>query len=110
MAVERPQGLIKGSGRRGPGRALGRIVSVRTDDRMLAAVRELAAEDGVTVSDWMRRAVGCAVHERHQPPAVPGHRAVGWQCAHLSVTSAPGALGKTTCWQRCEMQPIYAAA
>jgi hypothetical protein len=95
---------------RGSGRALARIVSVRTDDPMLAAVRELAAKDGVTVSDWMRRAVGCAVHERHQPPAIPGHHAIGWQCPHLSITSTPGTLGKAAAWCGCEMQPVYAAA
>lgn len=110
MTTERPRGLIKGSGRRGPGRALGHIVSVRTDDPTLAAVRELATEDDTTVSDWMRRAVGAAVHQRHQPLQVPGYHATGWQCPHLSITSTPGTLGKVTSWCGCQMRPIYEVA
>ena len=110
MTVERPLGLIRGSGRRGGSHRLERVVSVRVDDPLLASVRELAAADGISVSDWMRRAVGCAVHERHQPPVMAGRRAVGWECRHVSITSVPGVLGKTTCASGCEMQPIYATA
>ena len=86
------------------------VVSVRVDDYTLAAIREQAEADGVTVSEWMRRASAAEIHERQQPPKVPGYRAVGWQCDHMNITSLPGVLGKVTSGCGCEMQPVYAAA
>jgi hypothetical protein len=36
-------------------------------------------------------------------------RICGWTCAHLTMTSAPGILGKITTGCGCDMQPVYAA-
>lgn len=108
--TERPKGLIPGSGRRGGSRALDKVVSARFNPRQLARVRELAAQDGLDVSSWIRNAAAAEVHRREQPPEVPGQRHVGWQCQHMNMTSLPGVLGKVTSYCGCEMQPVYAAA
>lgn len=109
MAVDRPEGLIPGSGRRMPSRSLAQVVSVRFDGAQLAAIRALAEGDGVTVSEWIRNAAGLESFRRSQPPAHPElGRIVGWTCEHFTMTSMPGILGKPTmsgCG--CEMSPVY---
>lgn len=56
MTVDRPQGLIEGSGRRGEARRLDQMISVRLDPTLVAALRELAAKRGVSLSDILREA------------------------------------------------------
>lgn len=56
MSVDRPQGLIEGSARRGDSRRLDQMVSARLDPRLVAALRQLAEERGVSLSDVLREA------------------------------------------------------
>ncbi len=83
------------------------VISIRADDALLADVRKFAAEDEVSVSDWMRRATANAVFEREKPVAVPGWRVIGWQCPHMTMTAAGVTLGKLTAQCGCDMQPVY---
>jgi hypothetical protein len=106
--TERPRDLIPGSGRRGASRALDSVVSVRFSAPLLADIRALAAEDGKSLSDWIRDTAATAAWERQRPPSVPGMVHVGWKCAHINMTSVAGALGKVTSYCGCEMQPVYA--
>jgi hypothetical protein len=107
---ERPKGLIKGSGRMGEPRKLEHIVSIRADAPLLDAVCRLAAGEGISVSEWMRRAAAREVAEQEKSPApsVPsGYRVVGWQCTHMTMTSGGIHWGKVTAMCGCEMQPLY---
>jgi hypothetical protein len=54
-----------GHSRQGP--RLSATTPVRFPQEMIAAVRRLAVEDGVTVSAWIRRVVGKEI-QRRQPP------------------------------------------
>lgn len=56
MSVERPQGLIEGSGRRGEPRRLDQMISARLDPTLVAALRQLAQTRGVSLSDVLREA------------------------------------------------------
>jgi hypothetical protein len=56
MSVDRPQGLIEGSGQRGEQRRLDQMVSARLDPMLVAAVKEYAKRHGVSVSDVFREA------------------------------------------------------
>ena len=115
LALERPRDIVPGAGRRGASRALDSVVSVRFDSPLLASVRELAAEDGQSLSDWVRNAVWrerarraadfyeddesvgevLAAYERGikgvtaRPQAALGNRTAGWgrtfSCQHLSI-------------------------
>jgi hypothetical protein len=110
MTTERPRDLIPGSGRRGPGRALDSVVSVRFDAPLLADARQMAAEDGQSLSDWIRNAVWQERARRQTEAVPPGLVLVGWSCQHLTMTSTPGVLGQVAPWCGCEMQPIHANA
>jgi hypothetical protein len=54
MTVDRPQGLIEGSGRRGEARRLDQMVSARLDPVLVAALKDYATKHGVSVSDVLR--------------------------------------------------------
>lgn len=56
MNVERPQGLVEGSGRRGEPRRLDQMVSARLDPDLVATLREFAARHGLSLSDVLREA------------------------------------------------------
>ncbi len=56
MSVDRPQGLIEGSGRRGEPRRLDQMISARLDPTLVAALRQLAQTRGVSLSDVLREA------------------------------------------------------
>jgi antitoxin component of RelBE/YafQ-DinJ toxin-antitoxin module len=56
MSVDRPQGLIEGSGRRGESRRLDQMISARLDPTLVAALRQLAAKRGISLSDVLREA------------------------------------------------------
>ena len=56
MSVERPQGLIEGSGRRGEPRRLDQMVSARLDPELVATLREFASRHGMSLSDVLREA------------------------------------------------------
>ncbi|HUZ35622.1 MAG TPA: ribbon-helix-helix protein, CopG family [Streptosporangiaceae bacterium] len=56
MSVDRPQGLIEGSGRRGEPRRLDQMVSARLDPTLVAALKKLAAKRGMSLSDVLREA------------------------------------------------------
>ena len=56
MSVDRPQGLVEGSGQRGEQRRLDQMVSARLDPMLVAAVKEYAKRHGLSVSDVFREA------------------------------------------------------
>ncbi len=56
MSVERPQGLIEGSGRRGEPRRLDQMVSARLDPELVATLKEFASRHGMSLSDVLREA------------------------------------------------------
>jgi Arc/MetJ-type ribon-helix-helix transcriptional regulator len=62
MTVDRPQGLIEGSGRRGEARRLDQMISVRLDPVLVAALRDLAAKRGASLSDVLREAAILLLH------------------------------------------------
>lgn len=56
MSVERPEGLIVGSGQRGELRRLDQMISARLDPVLVAALKELAAKRNMSLSDVLREA------------------------------------------------------
>jgi hypothetical protein len=56
MNVERPQGLVEGSGRRGEPRRLDQMISARLDPDLVATLREFADRHGMSLSDVLREA------------------------------------------------------
>jgi hypothetical protein len=58
-----------GSQRRLPSRVLAQQVPIRFPAETIEVVQGVAAEDGMTVSSWIRRAVEHAVRERGAPAA-----------------------------------------
>ena len=56
MSVDRPQGLIEGSGRRGEPRRLDQMISARLDPTLVAALRQFAEQRGMSLSDVLREA------------------------------------------------------
>lgn len=56
MSVDRPQGVIEGSGRRGEPRRLDQMISARLDPTLVAALKQLAAKRGISLSDVLREA------------------------------------------------------
>jgi antitoxin component of RelBE/YafQ-DinJ toxin-antitoxin module len=56
MSVDRPQGLIEGSVRRGEPRRLDQMVSARLDPTLVASLRQFASERGLTLSEALREA------------------------------------------------------
>jgi hypothetical protein len=56
MSVDRPQGLIEGSGRRGESRRLDQMVSARLDPALVSSLKQLAERRGISLSDVLREA------------------------------------------------------
>ena len=56
MSIDRPQGLVEGSGRRGEPRRLDQMISARLDPDLVATLREFAARHGVSLSGVLREA------------------------------------------------------
>lgn len=56
MSVDRPQGLVEGSGRRGASRRLDQMISARLDPALVAALKQLAEARGMSFSDVIREA------------------------------------------------------
>ena len=56
MSVDRPQGLIEGSGRRGEPRRLDQMISARLDPTLVAALKQFADQRGLSLSDVVREA------------------------------------------------------
>jgi hypothetical protein len=56
MSVDRPQGLVEGSGQRGEQRRLDQMVSARLDPVLVAAVKDYAKRHGMSLSDVFREA------------------------------------------------------
>jgi hypothetical protein len=56
MSVDRPQGLIEGSGRRGEPRRLDQMISARLDPTLVTALKQLAHKRGMSLSDVVREA------------------------------------------------------
>lgn len=99
--MERPQGLIPGSARRGTGKSLPQVISVRFEAPLLKECRLLAEHDGVTLSKWVRSAALHKVRLRH-PEWI-----FGWHCDHLDITGPQGSLSRPSCSFGCEMEPVY---
>ena len=56
MSVDRPQGLVEGSGRGGEPRRLDQMISARLDPTLVAALRQFAKQRGLSLSDAVREA------------------------------------------------------
>ena len=56
MSVDRPQGLIEGSGRRGEPRRLDQMIFARLDPTLVAALKQFADQRGLSLSDVVREA------------------------------------------------------
>jgi len=56
MNADRPEGLVEGSGRRLEPRRLDQMISARLDPTVVAALRELARQRHVSLSDILREA------------------------------------------------------
>lgn len=56
MSVDRPQGLVEGSGRQGEPRRLDQMISARLDPGLVATLRDFAARHGMSLSDVLREA------------------------------------------------------
>jgi hypothetical protein len=56
MSVDRPQGLIEGSGRRGESRRLDQMISARLDPALVSSLKQLAERRGISLSDVLREA------------------------------------------------------
>jgi Ribbon-helix-helix protein, copG family len=56
MSVDRPHGLVEGSGRRGEPRRLDQMISARLDPDLVATLREFAARHEMSLSDVLREA------------------------------------------------------
>jgi hypothetical protein len=73
MTVERPQGLIEGSGRRGESRRLDQMISARLDPMLVAALKELAARRGVSMSDLLREAALLLIQREEAQDVITFH-------------------------------------
>jgi hypothetical protein len=56
MTVDRPQGLVEGSGRQGEPRRLDQMISARLDPALVADLRKFAEQRGMSFSDVLREA------------------------------------------------------
>jgi hypothetical protein len=56
MNTERPRDVVEGSGRRGETRRLDQMISARLDPALVAKLKRLAADRGVSLSDILREA------------------------------------------------------
>jgi hypothetical protein len=63
---------------------------------LLAALRELADERGLTTSDLLRGEIQRLTR-----------KPIGWACEHVNMTSLPGVLKQLTGGCGCEMRPVY---
>lgn len=78
-------------------RSLDHIMSVRLPGPLAAALRDVAIEQGTTVSELLRKAAERLVG-----------KPIGWQCEHMNMTSVPGVLvGPVVAWCGCTMEPVY---
>lgn len=67
MSVDRPQGLVEGSGRRLEPRRLDQMISVRLDPTIVAALRQVAGQRGMSLSEIVREAALLLLeHEKAQ--------------------------------------------
>jgi predicted DNA-binding ribbon-helix-helix protein len=57
--------VVPGSGKRGKPRRLGQMVSVRLDGELVSALRNIAEQRGVTVSDLLREGAEQIVHKTY---------------------------------------------
>ncbi len=57
--------IVEGSGTRGSPRRLPQMVSVRLDARLVVALRTLARQRGVTMSDLLREGAECVLEGQH---------------------------------------------
>lgn len=99
--MERPSDLIPGSARRGTGKSLPQVVSVRFEAPLLMECRLLAEHDGMKLSEWVRGAALREVRRRH-PEWV-----CGWRCGHVDIRGPEGTLTRPSCSSGCEMEPVY---
>ncbi len=76
---------------------LTQIIPTRFDPEDAVALRALAVAHGCTVSDLVRATVCGMVHPS------------GWRCAHVSVSSNPGAVTAVSAGCGCTMEPTFAA-
>ena len=56
MSVDRPKGLIEGSGRLGESRRLDQMISARLDPALVAALKRFAEQRAMSLSDVVREA------------------------------------------------------
>jgi antitoxin component of RelBE/YafQ-DinJ toxin-antitoxin module len=56
MSVDRPQGLVEGSGQQGEPRRLDQMISARLDPTLVASLKQFAKRHGLTLSDTLREA------------------------------------------------------
>ena len=73
-------------------------------------LQRLATRDGVSPSEWVRRAIAAAAFEAGRAADLPGFRHQGWQCDHVQITAGNVVLGAASCGQGCEMLPLYELA
>lgn len=73
MSVDRPQGLVEGSGRRGDSRRLDQMISARLDPALVAALKQLAADRGVSLSDILREAALLLLDREEQQRVIRFH-------------------------------------
>lgn len=73
MNVDRPQGLVEGSGRRGESRRLDQMISARLDPALVAALRQLAVDRGVSLSDILREAALLLLNQEEQEGVIRFH-------------------------------------
>ena len=67
MSVDRPQDLVEGSGRRLEPRRLDQMISVRLDPTIVAALRQIASQRGISLSEAVREAALLLLeHEKAQ--------------------------------------------
>jgi hypothetical protein len=61
--------IVEGSGTRGSPRRLPQMVSVRLDARLVVALRALARQRGLTMSDLLREGAECVLEGQHTEEA-----------------------------------------
>ena len=69
MNVERPEGLVEGSGRQGEPRRLDQMISARLDPDLVATLRDFAKRHDMSLSDVLREAA-IQLLAREQAPNV----------------------------------------
>lgn len=74
------------------------VITIRLPGDLAAALRELAEERGLTMSDLLR----AEIQRLTRKP-------IGWACEHVNMTSLPGVLKQLTGGCGCEMRPVFHA-